>query len=235
MFRRSAEIYDFLYGGTLGRVYADDAREIDGLIRRHSPHAASLLDVACGTGGHLEALKATFEAAGLDVAPEMVAIARSRNPDLDIRQADMRDFDFGRTFDAVTCLFSSIGYMTTIGDLNAAIANMARHTAPGGVLLVEAWIEPDAWQDGRIALGTVESDEVTVARMSHSSRIGRVSQLPMHHLVGTAEGIEHFVEHHEMGLFTQGEYEAAFAAAGMTVTRDGEALLGRGVYAGTRV
>lgn len=58
----------------------------------------------------------------------------------------MRSFDLGRRFDAVTCLFRSIGYMPTVEDLSAAVATMARHLVDGGVLVVDGWVRPDAWR-----------------------------------------------------------------------------------------
>lgn len=229
MFRRSADFYDLLYAG-VGKDYDREAVEIDGLIQRHRPGAATLLDVACGTGAHLFRLKAGYRAAGLDVSPEMVAIARDRNPDLEIIEADMRAFDLGRTFDAVVCLFSSVGYMLTTTDLRRAVAAMARHVAESGVLMVEAWFEPEAWIEGHVATATARSADISIVRMNTSAREARVSIMDFHYLVGTADGVEHFTERHEMSLFTSSEYEAAFAAAGLEVERDGDALLGRGLY-----
>jgi hypothetical protein len=52
-------------------------------------------------------------------------------------------------------------------------------------------------------------------------------------LVGTADGVEHFTEEHQLGLFSDGEHRAAFAAAGMTVAYDEKGLMGRGLYVGT--
>ena len=43
----------------------------------------------------------------------MLGIARHRLPGVPLHLADMRDFDLPERFDAVTCLFSSIGYLTT--------------------------------------------------------------------------------------------------------------------------
>jgi hypothetical protein len=63
----------------------------------------------------------------------MLDRARPRLADVDLRLGDTRDFDFGRTFDAVTCFFSSIGCMLTPEDLHLAAANMAGHLASGGV------------------------------------------------------------------------------------------------------
>jgi hypothetical protein len=63
---------------------------------------------------------------------------------------------------------------------------------------------------------------------------GNVAILDFHYLVATPEGIEHFTEHHELGLFTPEQYLAAFTAAGLHVLRDSEWLEGRGMYIGTR-
>ena len=77
----------------------------------------------------------------------------------------MRSFDLGRRFDAVTCLFSSIGYLLTPEDLEQGIARMAAHVAPGGVLVVEPWFTPDAWRPGSLpASRYVASSERSMSR-----------------------------------------------------------------------
>ena len=45
-----------------------------------------------------------------------------------------------------------------------------------------------------------------------------------------AKSVEHFVEHHELALFTREEHLAAFRAAGLQVEHDEEGLIGRGLY-----
>jgi hypothetical protein len=55
-----------------------------------------------------------------------------------------------------------------------------------------------------------------------------------HDLVATPEAVEHLTEHHELGLFTDEDYRAAFAAAGLAVAYDAEGLMGRGLYIGTQ-
>jgi len=47
----------------------------------------------------------------------------------------MVDFNLDRSFDLVTCLFSSIGYVKTIDNLEQASSTMDRHLKPGGMLL----------------------------------------------------------------------------------------------------
>ena len=58
--------------------------------------------------------------------------------------------------------------------------------------------------------------------------------MDMHHLVATPEGVEHFVEHHEMGLFTHEEYLDAVAAAGLKSVYNEQGLTGRGLYLGIK-
>src|SRR5215831_7656571 len=106
MFDRTAHVYDLLYSF---KDYEAEARDLVTLIRDRNPEAGSLLDVACGTGRHLELLQASFpDVAGVDLDAGLLDVARGRLPDVVLTQADMRTFDLGRTFDAVTCLFSSV-------------------------------------------------------------------------------------------------------------------------------
>ena len=64
-------------------------------------------------------------------------------------QGNMLDFDLGRQFDVVTCLFSSIGYVKTVPNMKRAVANMSRHLKPGGVLVLEPWFTPEDWHPER--------------------------------------------------------------------------------------
>lgn len=112
MYDKSARIYDLLYVGSGIKDYPAEAAELHRIIQEASPAAQTLLDVACGTGAHLVEMQRWYAVEGVDLSPAMLAVARTRLPGIPLREADMRTIDLGRTFDAVTCLFSSIGYMT---------------------------------------------------------------------------------------------------------------------------
>ena len=137
MFERSAHVYDLLYSF---KDYEAESRDLVSLIHERNPGAVSLLDVACGTGKHLELLRSAFpDIAGVDLDAGPLAIAEQRLPDVPSSRADMRTFDLGRTFDAVTCLFSSVGYLRDEAELTQAVGRMAAHLAPGGVLVIDGW------------------------------------------------------------------------------------------------
>ncbi len=146
----------------------------------------------------------------------------------------MVDSDLGRTFDVIVWLFSAIGYVVAVERLQAAVAAMARHLEPGGVLLVEPWIAPESFTLGTVHALYVDQPTLKIARISVSAVAGRVSILDFHYLVGTPEGVSQFTECHELGLFTESEYRTAAQAAGLDTTFDPHGLTGRGLLIGVR-
>ena len=228
LFSRSARIYDAIYASI--RDYSREADELDRLIHDRRPGARTLLDVACGTGVHLHHLAGRYEVEGLDVDPEMLAVARERLPDVVFHQDDMADFDLGSRFDAVVCMFSSIGYVQTEERLRSAIASMARHLEQGGLLAVEPWLTPEVWMDRHVGAVFVDEPELKIARMNVADHEGDLSIVEFQYLVGTPDGIERFTERHELGLFTVEQHLEAFHAAGLKAEHDPEGPMGRGLY-----
>jgi SAM-dependent methyltransferase len=234
MYRDTAHVYDLIYSAR-GKDYATEAANLDHLIQERRPEAATLLDVACGTGAHLVHLRDRYAVTGLDLEPAMLAVAQRRLPDVELIEGDMRTFQLGRSFDAIVCLFSAIGYMRNQEELDSAIGTMARHLVPGGVLVVDGWVRADAWRDETIALDTAESDDVKVARISRSERDGARIHNEMHHLIATVAGVDHVVDHHELNLFEPQEYETAFTNAGLHVFVVESPMPDRDRYVGVRV
>ena len=224
--------YDKIYSF---KDYEQEAKKITRIVeeRLHS-EGRSLLDVACGTGRHIEYLKDQFDAEGLDISREMLEIACVRNPNVRFHQADMTDFVLCKKFDVITCLFSAIGYAKTYELAASAIACMSRHLVPGGLLIVEPWFPPEAWHAGTVHAMLIDEPDLKIARVNTSFVKGRVSYFDLHHLIGTPDGTTHVVEHHELGLFTIEEMKRMFADAGLSVTYDPEGITGRGLYVGEK-
>jgi SAM-dependent methyltransferase len=143
--------------------------------------------------------------------------ARRRLPGVALHVADMTDFDLGRRFDVVTCLFCSIGYAVTLERAQRAIECMARHLAPGGLLIVEPWVSPENCWTNRVTSEVFDSPPLKIVRMHTHEIEGLTSVFDIHYLVGTPEEVRHFVEREVMGLFTDDEYTAAFRRAGLDV------------------
>lgn len=232
MYEKSAIYYDAIYSF---KNYQKEADKIHELIQQHKRSSGrSLLDVACGTGGHLTFLRQHYGVEGLEVNPDMLKMARQKHPDLTFHQADMTGFNLKRKFDAIICLFSSIGYAKTRQQLHQTIQNMARHLQPGGVLIIEPWFSPEAFVPGTVHGLWVDKPDLKMARINVSLVKDNLSIMDMHHLVGTPRGVEHFVERHEMALFTHDEYLETLRAANLEVTHEPDGLTGRGLYIATR-
>lgn len=234
MFSKSAKYYNAIYA-SMGKDHATEARKIHQLIQEHKRTSGNtLLEVACGTGLHASILQKDYQVEGLDLDAGLLDVARQNYPDIPFHQADMTEFDLGKQFDAITCLFSSIGYVKTKKCLLLAVQNMTRHLLPGGVLIVEPWFTPDQWKPGKVHALFVDQPNLKISRMNISEAKGRLSFFVFHYTVGTPQGVEHFKERHELGLFNHEEYLGAFHKAGLKTIHDPEGLDGRGLYIGMK-
>ena len=234
MFLKSEKYYDEIYA-SMDKDYFAEANKTHKFIQKHKlSKGKQLLDVACGTGSHAGTLSKYYKVEGLDLDSKMLSIARKKYPKIRFHQGDMTDFDLGRQFDVIVCLFSSIGYVRTKSRLQKAIKNMNLHLLPGGVLLIEPWFSSKQWNVGHNHMVTINRPSLKITRISRSLRRGNISILEFQYLFGTPKGIEHFTEIHELGLFTQKEYMNAFRAAGLNVIHDAKGLDGRGLYIGRK-
>ncbi|MFJ8135648.1 class I SAM-dependent methyltransferase [Streptomyces sp. NPDC096013] len=92
------------------------------------------LDAACGTGRHTAHLRRLgHRVTGVDASPEMLALARERLPDVDLREADLHRLPFpDDAVDTVVCALA----LTHVPDLAAVLAEFARVLRPGGHLVI---------------------------------------------------------------------------------------------------
>jgi SAM-dependent methyltransferase len=232
-YAQSEEYYDAIY--ETFKDYSKESRLIRKLIGRHKKSRdRSLLDIACGTGRHLSYLRKWFTVEGLDADPKMLTIARKRNPQIRFHRANMVKFQLPYKYDAITCLFSAIGYVRTLSKLRASIRSMARHLKPGGVLIVEPWLTPQAYKRGHVGAVFVKQPKLKIARIDIAKKRGRVSTMIFHYLVGTPDGIKYFTEPHKLGMFTRNEYLTAFRDCGLKVAYYSKGLTGRGIYVGMK-
>lgn len=198
MYRDLARYYDVQYSG---KDYRKEVRSLEAIVRRYGRSGKdSWLDVACGTGKHLELLRRHYRCVGVDANRAMLRVARRRLRGVRLVHGDMGTFRLGEEFDVVSCLFSSIGHLTSERDLRRAFANFARHLKPGGIAIVEPWILPSRTRPGRLDLRTFRDRTVRLVRMAHSDVRGRSTVIQYHYLIGApGRGIRH-IEESDRGL-----------------------------------
>lgn len=169
---RHAELYDLFYAQ---KPYAEEADFVHQQIRDHETHPTRhLLDVACGTGRHArEFARLGYEVVGVDHSESMLEQARSesikRGANVEFIQRDMRNLEFIEQFDAVTCLFDSIGYVRTNDNLQQVFTSLNRALRAHGLLILEFWhagamirdYSPHRVRNFEVEWGTVERTSTT--------------------------------------------------------------------------
>lgn len=193
-----AKYYD---GLNAWKDYRAEAGRLETIARRLGRSGRTTwLDVACGTGRHLEFLRRNHPVVGVDGSREMLRIARRRLPKVRFVLRDMRTFRLDQRFDVVSCLFSAIGHLRTERDLRTTFVNFARHLNPGGVAIVEPWIDPSKFLSSALHVRTYDGPTVRVARVAFSSRRGNRSIIRYHYLIAEpGRGIRH-LEVTDVGL-----------------------------------
>jgi len=181
-FHELAEYYDPL---NAGKDYRGEVRFLESTARRFGLRGGGpWLDVACGTGRHLEYLRRRHPVVGVDGSREMLRLARRRVPGVRLVRGDMRTFRLSQRFDVVSCLFSAVGHLPTKTDVRKTFVNFARHLNPGGVALVEPWIAPSIFRAGFLQVRSYDSPTLTVARFASSGRRGNRSIVRFDFFIG---------------------------------------------------
>jgi len=234
LYKDSARYYDLIYSF---KDYRKEALKIKKLIKRFKKSSGNeLLEVACGTGKHLENLREDFKCVGVDINDSMLKIASQRLKDINFRKADMINMDLGKQFDVITCLFSSIGYVKTYENLHKTLENFARHLKTGGVVIIESWFTKKTYKVGTPHMTTYDVPDIKIARLNISSSEGNISVMDMHYLVAEkGKGVIHFSDRHELGMFEIDKTLVLMKKAGLDskYLKDG-LMKGRGLLIGVK-
>lgn len=115
-----------------------EAKFIDHVIKRAHPRPVTLLEVACGTGGIIQLLAGSYQVAGLDVSPGMLAVAREKLPEgTPLHLADMSRFDLGVKFDAVICVYHGINHLLGFPAWESFFDCALAHLNDGGIFIFD--------------------------------------------------------------------------------------------------
>jgi SAM-dependent methyltransferase len=213
------------------RLYADDAElydiafdwdvsdEVEWLLGRLGAGCGSVLEPGCGSGRMLDAFASRgLEVVGIDSTPPMVALARARLLDRGVvHEADMTDFDLGRTFGGAVSPINTLLHLTP-SQLSLHLDCMERHLEPAARYLVQVGLvdpeqqEPFAgshWEasrgETRLQIDWVDEElDVAGGRSRQRSRIEVMS--------GPRAG-EVIEEVHDMTAWTPDAWHAAVAAS----------------------
>lgn len=147
--------YSLLYGH---RDEVDAQAWVDTILGQWSlPVGSHVLDLACGRGRHANCFAAAgMNVTGVDISEASIAEARTLVPSADFRVRDMREPFARGSFDAVCCLFTSLGYFEDLEDDRRVFLVVADALKPGGHFVV------DFMNTGLVLRDLVPAEEMTV-------------------------------------------------------------------------
>jgi ubiquinone/menaquinone biosynthesis C-methylase UbiE len=143
--KKYSDFYDILYKE---KNYKAEASFIDQLIGEQysCPKDIQLLDLACGTGRHLEELyKIGYrKMMGSDISRSMINVAIDKFNSID-NQIKFYTSSFQRSneipgeFDVVISMFSAVNYITNYQDQVLSFKNIFNLLKNGGIFIFDIW------------------------------------------------------------------------------------------------
>ena len=134
----------------------------------------TVLDLACGAGRHLRALRsAGVRAVGADLSVDLLREAR-RSGEATLVRCDMRRLPFrAGAFDAVTMFFNSFGYFATEEEDASVLREASRVLAPGGGLLLDV-PSPEGVRRGLVPLSERKEGGIEIREERSLGEEGRM-------------------------------------------------------------
>lgn len=222
--------YDLLYRD---KNYRAEAEYVARMLKVDDDRPRALLDVGCGTGAHLREFAALgWEAAGVDISPQMIAIARERSVgsgEIDYQIGAAADFHFPRTFNAVVSLFHVVSYQADGDDAFRMFRNVRRHLLPGGFFIFDFWHGPGVWcAPPSVRVRRAEDDRVQVTRIAEPQHWPERCRVDVRYELLVEERasgrVERTVETHCLRYFFLPELRFLLAQAGFEIERAVEAF-----------
>src|SRR4030042_1941738 len=135
--KKYARYYDLFNSG---KDYSKECDFLEEIFKRFGNKIQTILDLGCGTGLHdLELSKRGYEITGLDLSNEMIEIAREKVPNVRFEVADMSNFNLNEKFDAIICMFSSLGYLIENKQIESFFKSVKNHLKENGLLIIDCW------------------------------------------------------------------------------------------------
>lgn len=136
-----SSLYDLFYAK---KDYVAECDYIEKLFAQDNLSKKTVLDLGCGTGGHLVQLsKRNYQVDGVDLSEDMIEVLRGKLNEAgiksDLHVANMVNFKVDKPYDLIISMFAVIGYITERNDLLAAFINVKQHLSEGGKFIFDCW------------------------------------------------------------------------------------------------
>jgi len=223
MYRKLAKYYDIMFNN---KDYANESKHLCDII---GIKRETLLDVGCGTGGHLVHLRQHYRCKGEDVSSDLIEIAKGKGLDVSLSDMCGRVVD-DEKYDAIICMHATIAYAW---DLHIAITNMVQRLSDGGVVIIEPWYSREQATVGRYDVSVRRDAGVEVIRISKGEIEGDRHVRSFKYFVNDANGAVSHSDIHSMELFDKDKMWRIMNNAGLSMAYQKPShLFSRGLMVG---
>lgn len=133
-----AQVYDLFMDNI---PYEDWCRYLISLLKEYNIDKGLVLDLGCGTGKITRLLqKNGYDMIGIDIAEEMLSVAREQSEDLEgilYLLQDMREFELYGTVKAVVSICDSMNYILEEEDLLQVFRLVNNYLDPKGIFIFD--------------------------------------------------------------------------------------------------
>lgn len=164
VFRSYGAYYDLLYKD---KDYEAEVDYVDQLLQRVGMTGNHLLELGSGSGKH-GALFAQrgYRIHGIERSEDLIRLSQPVEG-FSCEQGDIRDFNLGKTFDAVLALFHVMSYQVENRDVEAVFKQVERHLKPGGIFVCDIWYSPAVLKQGpEVRLKRVTGNGLDISRIA---------------------------------------------------------------------
>lgn len=199
LYSKYAKYYDKIYAS---KDYKAETEFINWAIDKHKKSIGkSLLDVACGTGNHIQYLKNKYKITGLDINFEMLKLAKKKISNVKFLKGDMKTLDIKNEFDIILCMFAAIAYNLTYEELESTLKRFYKHLTNGGMILFDLHIHEDYFLGDQVWVNTVVEPDLKIARISQSPQKKPILDLDLVFLIKENGIVDFDIDQHQIGLF----------------------------------
>lgn len=168
LYNNQALLYDKLYSY---KDYAGEALFVKSLCKIDTNSKLLMLDLACGTGSHLQYFEKWFQTTGVDLNPGVLKIARQRCKKTTFVRSDISKLSLskpGNGYALVTCLFSSVQYVTEPSSLASMFKKIHELIQENGKFVFDLRYANEHWEHGRTVTSTFKDKDIEIAMFGES-------------------------------------------------------------------
>jgi SAM-dependent methyltransferase len=209
IYGKYGEYYDLIYSI---KNYDGECESLISYFEKFSKDKIKcILDVGCGTGNHsIRFAEKGYKVVGIDSSDVMISQAKrkvkGRSLPVKFFVQDMRNLCLKKKFDAVICLFGTLGYCIRDNEITATFRKIRNHLDVQGLFIFDFWpvhayASKKYWQSVR----EIEQEKFYIIRIMNCTFDLETNVVNLRircNVIRNKKLIESFQEEHRLRVFT---------------------------------